>query len=136
MEFLTPKDLESQIFDDFIDDSTEGERDILDVIETNNIALVKSKLRQRFNVTAIFSAVGDNRNGVIIKVLVCLVLYDMIRRNAARKIPSDAKDDYKWALAWLNDVRDGKEKPDLPLLETTEFKEVYHGNNTNEDLYL
>lgn len=136
MKFLTNNDLESQLFEEFIDDSLPEDILVLNAIESQMIAVVKSKLRQRFDVDAIFSATGTDRDDLIISVLVPLVIYKIIKRNAARKVPTDAKDDYDAAMKWLNDVRDGDESPDLPLLETTPFKEVHHGNNTNEDLYF
>lgn len=136
MIFLTRPDLESQIFDDYIEDNTEGNDEILNSIEKSNIALVKSKLNKRFDVEAIFNASGNDRSDLIVKYLGYLVLYDLVRRNAARKIPSDVKDDYKTAMCWLNDVRNGDETPDLPLIDNSTFKEVYHGNSTDLSLYI
>lgn len=136
MIFLTDQDLESQIFEDYIEDNTEGNSDVLDKIEKSNIELFKSKLNKRFDVEKIFNAVGDNRNALIIKYLSYLVIYDLVRRNAARKIPSDIKDDYKEAMMWLNNVRDGEETPNLPATENIDFKEVYYGNSTDESLYI
>jgi hypothetical protein len=71
---------------------------------------------------------------VIKQVLTSLVNYFVVKRNAPRKIPSDFKDNYNWAIKWLNDVRDGIEGPDLPLKEVVR-KQVLWGNNKNDEYY-
>jgi len=136
MEFLTKTDLESQLFEDFIDDSTADEILVLDAVESQMIALVKSKLRQRYNVVEIFSKTAADRNQLIVQVLVMLVNYKIIRRNAARKVPSDIKEEWLWANKWLNDVRDGIEMPDLPVVTDTAHQEVYSGNTRNNNWFL
>jgi len=135
MKFLTNTDLESQLFEEFIDDSAEDIL-ILNNIESKMIAIVKSKLRMRFDIDAIFSADEADRDELIVTALVAMVNYKIIRRNAARKVPTDIVDEWKAANKWLNDVRDGIETPDLPVVADTPHKEVYWGNSRNEDLYL
>jgi hypothetical protein len=135
MKFLTNTDLESQLFEEFIDNEDAADVLIVNDIESKMIALFKSKLRIRYDVEAIFSADEADRDELIITHLTALVIYKIIKRNAARKVPSDAVDEWKAAMKWLNDVRDGIESPDLPVVADTPHKEVYWGNSRNEDLY-
>ena len=135
LSFLTNDDLKTQLFENYIDDSVQDDMVALDNIELQQIAFMKSKLRTRFDVAAIFSTANYEDKPVIKQVLTALVNYFVVKRNAARKIPTDFKDNYNWAKKWLDDVRDGVEGPDLPLKEVVR-KQVLWGNNKNEDFYL
>ncbi len=136
MTFLETNDLESQLFKEFIDDSTDNENLVLNTIEEHTIALVKSKLGKRYDVTEIFNKSGTDRNKLIISVLVPIVIYKLIRRNATRKMPEDIVNDYKYSLKWLDQVRDGIETPDLPIKQEEKQIEVHHGNSKNENWYI
>ena len=134
LTFLTIDDLKTQLFEDYVDESVQDELAALDQIELQQISLMKSKLRTRFDVATIFSAADYEDKPLIKQVLTALVNYFVVKRNAARKIPTDFKDGYTWAMKWLNDVRDGNDTPSLPVLESAR-KAVLWGNNKNEDLY-
>ena len=140
MKFLTIDDIKGYIFSALLLESENDNSEALNIIEDSNIALVSSKLGNRYDTELIFATAGTDRHKLILKVLVILVLYDLIRRNAARKVPVDFKEDWEWAMKWLNDVRDGKEAPtDLPLLQEDDIHNksiVPWGNNSNKDLYL
>lgn len=133
--FLEKKDLIAQIFEDYLDDSIEDELEVLDTVELENIALMKGKLRDRYDVAKIFLISEDYEDKPLVKKVLCaLVNYCVVKRNKARKIPSTFSEEYKWAMQWLNDVKDGKETPSLPVLEVTR-KEVKWGNNKNDEYY-
>ncbi|MEO7977764.1 phage protein Gp36 family protein [Flavobacterium sp.] len=134
LSFLTIDDLITQLFETYLDDSVQEDLDALDNIEAQQIAFIKSKLRSRFDTAVMFSAAEYEDKPVIRQVLTSLVNYYVVKRNAPRKIPTDFKDNYNWAIKWLNDVRDGVEGPELPLKEVVR-KQVLWGNNKNEDHY-
>lgn len=135
-EFLTRDELESRVFEDYIDESEQEDVAALLSIELQAISLVKSKLRKNYDVAIIFSDAPYEGRGLIVWAMSAIVVYRIIRRNAARKVPTDFADDYKEVMKWLNDVRDGNENPDLPILEDPEQKQVLWGNSKNENLYL
>ena len=135
MIFLEDTDLKSQMFQVFITENTADTVDVIDKIEATNIALIKSKLNQRFDVDAIFSAVGEARDLLIVNHLTALVLCGIVGRNSARKMPSDVKESCKEAKQWLNDVRDFKENPDLPLIDTEDPISVKYGSNSKDEFY-
>lgn len=136
LQFIQQVDLETKVFEDYLDDSEQEDIEATQAIEKQAIALVKSKLRKRYDIAVIFSADPYPGRDLIIWAVCGIVSYRLVRRNAARKVPSDFKDDYKEVMAWLNDVRNGDENPELPLLELEDRKEVLWGNSKNEDLYL
>lgn len=136
MNFLTDQDLETEIFQEFIDIDDPEEQQVINKIERQTIALVKSKLRLRFKIDELFNATGDDRHDLLVWYVSAIVVYRMISRNKARKIPKDVSDIKEKAMMWLNDVRNGDETPDFPKVETNNGEQIYHGNATNNDWYL
>lgn len=139
-KFLIPGDLEAHIIAQFLNErSTEPQTAILESLELQNIELIKSKLKGRYDTDAIFNAVGAERHYLIIKILVKLVLYDYIRRNAARKVPDDYAKEWEWAMKLLETIKAGKETPDgLPAFvnEDGTTGRIIYGNNKNTDFYI
>lgn len=129
--FLEKEDLESQMFEAYIDDDNAEDIEALERIEGQTIATFKTKLRQRYDVDAVFSAEGELRDKEVVKHLAAIVCYYMIRRNAARKVPSDYVKEFERAEKWLKDVREGIEVPDLPKIEIRQ--ELLWGSSRNED---
>lgn len=135
--FITQDDLETRLFEDYIDESEQEDVEAVQAIELQAIAYVKSKLRGRYDVSVIFAADPYAGRDLIVWAISGIVAYRLIRRNAARKVPSDFVNDYNEIKEWLNAVRDEKENPGLPpKAEDPENPEVQWGNSTNEDLYI
>lgn len=136
LSFINNDDLKTEIFEDYLDESVQEDLVALENIELQQIAFMKMKLRGRYDVSKIFNPAEVYEDKPVIKqVLTSLVNYFVVKRNKARKVPSDFKDTYNWAVKWLDGVRDGSDSPALPELPVTR-KLVQWGNNKNEDLYL
>ena len=140
MIFLEQIDLETQMFQQFFNqDNSPNKDEILDNIEAQNIALIKSKLNGRYDTGAIFSATGTDRHWLIIKILTKLVIYDFIRRNAARKVPSDLVKEWEWAMQILEKIKAGKETPEgLPEVVNDDGTtgSIIVGNSKNDNYYV
>ena len=134
-QFITRDDLKTRVFEQYIDESEQEDIDATEAIERQAIALVKSKIKKRFDVPIIFSDAPYEGRELIIWAISGIVTYRVIKRNAARKVPSDFVKDYDEVKEWLNGCRDGLEHPDLPVPEEVEQKLVNWGNSTNQDLY-
>ncbi|MEH6406662.1 MAG: phage protein Gp36 family protein [Leeuwenhoekiella sp.] len=135
-QFISREDLETRVFEDYIDESEQEDIEATQIIEKQAIAYVKSKLRKRYDIDTIFSPAVYEGRDLITWAISGIVAYRLIRRNAARKVPSDFVKDYDEVKEWLNAVRDGNDNPDLPVLEEVQEKQVLWGNSKNEDLYL
>jgi len=140
-KFLIAADLQAHIIDQFLTErSAEPQTAILETLEAQNIEIIKAKLKGRFDVVAIFNTTGADRHYLIIKILVKLVLYDFIRRNASRKVPTDYVNEWEWAMKLLEQIKAGKEVPDgLPIpLDANGDSTVplMYGNNKNTDYYI
>lgn len=141
MQYLEKKDLITASFERFIDESTLDQVETLDNVEAQNIALIKSYIGSRYDVEMIFDENQPVKNELVTRILVKLCLFDIIRRNAARKVPSDFKEEYDKAIELLEKIAYGKLPVNgLPVptdddgnpIESTTIS----GNNTNENFYI
>ncbi len=139
-KYLTQLDLDTGIFLTLQKErSDEDTQEILREIEAQNIAVIKAKIKGRYDVDKIFNATKVDRHYLIIKILVVLVVYQFIRRNASRKVPKDSVDDYNWAMKLLEKIKAGKESPDglpVPTNEGTDIERILWANTKNPDNYI
>lgn len=91
----------------FIDESSQSDDAILNQIEETQIAVIKSYLGTRYDTDTVFDDVDPVHNEVLREILAKLVLYKLIRRNAARKVPTDYKEQYDEAMKTLKEVSIG-----------------------------
>lgn len=140
MKYLNKDNLITHSFERFIDESSKDFEDTLQNIEAENIGIIKTYLSSLYDVETIFHDTDPIRNPVLIRILSKLVLYDVIRRNAARKVPSDYVENYKDAMDTLEKIAFGRlELANLPpaLDEDGEIvKDSIHGNNSNPNFYI
>lgn len=72
-------------------------------------------LRPKYDVNAIFSAEGNQRNSLIVMYLCDMALYHL-SASLPQKMGSEIrKERYERAIKWLEGVQAGKIVPDLPL---------------------
>lgn len=140
MKFLTEPDIDAHLLHPFSRERKQEDREtVLMHLELQNIAIIKSKLKGRYNTDEVFDATGEDRHWLIVRILTKLVVYDYIRRNAARKVPEDYVAEWKWAMKTLDEIKSGKEKPDgLPVLTGADGSAglIMHGNTTDKDQYI
>lgn len=71
-------------------------------------------LRSRYDTGLIFSAVGDNRNDVIVMHACDITLYHLVSWLPGKMGREIRKERYERAIKWLEEVQAGKVTPDLP----------------------
>lgn len=94
-------------------------------------------LRPKYDVAAIFSAEGTQRNSLIVMYLCDIALYHM-SASLPQKMGSEIrKERYDRAIKWLEGVQAGKIVPELPLPVDENGETVYTGTliyNSNKKL--
>lgn len=124
----------------FIDESSQSDETILDQIEETQIAVIKSYLGTRYDTATVFDETDPVHNEVLREILAKLVLYKLIRRNAARKVPNDYKEQYDEAMKTLKEVSIGIiPLSDVPAaVDSTGaiISKSISGNLTNKDFYI
>jgi len=133
MSFLTSADYGLQIRDEIRGLLTDGNDALLSSAAHAAQAEMESYLRGRFDVVAVFGALGpvsavpaagaqpavpataDQRNPQIVMYLVDLALYHLHSRQNPRNVPQIRQDRYQQVIDWLKLVRKGGLSCGLPL---------------------
>lgn len=140
MNYLDKDYLKTHIFERLLNESSEDYDDMLDNAEEEQIGVIKSMLAGRYDVEKIFDEDHPILNAVLTRILTKLVIYDAIRRNAARKVPSDYKEEYEWAMAMLEKLSIGKivldDLPKPPPDADGRTGTTLWGNLSNENFYI
>lgn len=138
MVYISKEDITANIQETMLQTSIDKDSNILDTLERQVIDEVKSYIGTRYDTSKIFG-VPALINGMLSRIIVCLVTYRAIRRNAARKVPDDYVEMKDWAYEVLGNIRDGiMPLPDVPLAtdpETGEKLSLF-GSNRKPEYFL
>jgi phage gp36-like protein len=135
MAFIEKEDYEGVIKENILDDITEFNDNVLDKAEARAIAKMKGYLSNRYDVNAIFSATGTNRDDVVLMHAIDITLYYLHKSINPRKVPQNRSDSYKEAIEWLQGVNELEINPNLPTVkdglgnETGEKNYIKYGSN-------
>lgn len=96
---------------------------------------ITAYLRPRgYDIAAIFSADGDERNPLIIMRMIDIVIYHLCSNIPSRAVPKVREDRYNAAIDWLDKVNDGRLDPSLPKIPNTDTSDstptIRLGSNT------
>ncbi len=78
---------------------------------------VKTYLREAFDISAIFGAVGTDRNSLLVTFIADIAVYNLVELAPVGVDIEQVRLRYKRAIEWLKGVQTGTLKPDLPILE-------------------
>ena len=116
--FLTTDDYKQLVTADDLDVVQQADATIREQAEKTAVEHVKGYLRGRYNVDAIFSATGENRNAELIEKMIDLVLYNLYSSQPGRMMTEIRVERKKDADKWLLDVQKGTSQPDFPTIDT------------------
>ncbi|WP_313214229.1 phage protein Gp36 family protein [Soonwooa sp.] len=140
MKYLDLDYLYTHAFERAITESTADFDKTLDNLESETIDLVKSYLSQYYDIDKIFSLTAPIKNGVLSKVMTKIILYEAVRRNAYRKVPTDYNEDYKWAIETLEKLNSGKltlhDLPPKGNADGSDNSRLMWGNLSNKNNYI
>lgn len=140
MKYLNPEDLIDIIQQNLLDDSIQLTPAITDSIEEKAIAFAASYISGRYKVDLIF-ADTPQRHPLLVQAIAMIVVYRIVRRNAARKVPEDYKLVYEEGVKILENIQKGVQKLDpLPEVDSTDANgnptNLMWGNSTNKDFFI
>ncbi len=140
MIYIDKDYLISQAQERFIDESSQNDDEIIDKIELTQIAIIKTYLGTRYDVNTIFDEDSPIENEVLKEILAKFVLYKLIRRNAARKVPNDYKEQFDEAMKTLKEIATGIIRLDgvPPAVDTngSVVSNSISGNLSNPNFYI
>lgn len=134
MKYLQQQDYEAYIQNRFFAESQSDNPLAFETIETQVVAEVADRLSGRYNTAKIFDPEKPIRSELLAKIITKIAIYELIRRNAARKVPQDYVNDWEWAQKMLDKLESGT--PKLPLPTTENGGNLMFGNNTNTDFFI
>lgn len=82
--------------------------------EAKAISQAKSRLRNRYDVDALFAKTGAERDPELVMYIVDMTLYHLHARQAPGQVPEMRDKRYADALAWLEKVAAGDFDPGFP----------------------
>lgn len=140
MRYLKEDDLKTDSQERFITESTADNVDSPEKNEAKAIDLVITYMSGRYDTDLIFKVGSPLRNELLVDIISKLTLYKIFRRNAARKVSTDIKEDYEWALKELDKINSGRTVlNNLPKPTPTPGEadsDSLWGNNSNTDFYI
>lgn len=154
MRYITKDDLLDNSYEQFIRESSKDSFNIINSLELKSIDLAKTYLT-RYDTDSIFGIpiIDENENEdedieftppirheLLAEIIAKITLYKLFRRNAARKVPEDIKEDYQWAIKELERIRSGAAEleglpPKLDEAGNIASNSLW-GNTTNKDFYI
>jgi len=133
--FINTPDYDARIHREILDALVRNDEAIVEIIEDQSIALMRSYLNSRYNCDAIFSATGSNRNSLILMMALDITVYNISSIHNPQKISPITKDRYDRAMEWLKQVNKGQASIDgAPLLSPEELsaKSPYLSRSNNK----
>jgi len=127
MAFLVKTDFKYSIDLTTLDALTGADDSIWVELSDEAVLEMKSFLNARYDVAAIFAAVGLLRDKSIVMYCKDITLYHLYSIYSFRAIPKIRVDRYNHALQWLQDVQSLKINPDGFPANTTSF--IKSGSN-------
>lgn len=125
--FIELTDYDATIHRDILDSllrEESGSSAVIEVCENRAIATVRSLLNSRYDCDAIFSAQGEDRNVLILKICLDIAVYEIFCQHNPYKMSGIRKERYDDAMQFLRDVHDFKANieglPELPAETQTD----------------
>lgn len=111
--FLTKEELKTVTTIEIIDLITNNDDDTVDQIIKESISIIKTYLGSYYDMDAVFSQIGDDRNMTIVKYLKAIVAHEIPKRRK-KPVSKQADADYNEAMNWLEKIASGEWRADLP----------------------
>jgi phage gp36-like protein len=121
-KFITLSDYDARIHSEILDALVRSDETIIEIIEDQSIALMRSYLNNRYDCDAIFSQAGSKRNNLIVMILLDITVYNIFCVHNPQKVSQITKDRYERAIEWLKQVNKGQANIDgAPTLSPDEL---------------
>lgn len=126
--FIIPSDYDASIHREILDsltrsDSVSQDVQIIEICEDRAIAEMKGYLNKSYDVEAIFSATGNDRNQLILMMAIDIAVYHIYCQHNPYKMSEIRKVRYDRAIEWLKGVMKGDitiaDAPRLPIEEAS-----------------
>lgn len=105
-QFIQLTDYDASIHREILDALTRDDDAIVEICEDRAIAEMRGYLSRRYDCERIFSAIGNNRNQLILMMAIDIAIYHIFCIHNPQNLKQMRKDRYERAMEWLKQVAD------------------------------
>jgi phage gp36-like protein len=102
--FVSLSDYDASIHREILDAITREDPTIIEVCQQRAIAEMRSYLCKRYDCDALFAASGDDRNQLVLMMLLDIAIYHLFCIHNPQKLSQIRRDRYDRAVEWLRAV--------------------------------
>lgn len=116
-QFVDIKDYDASVHREILDALVRDDETLVEICEDRAIAEMRGYLSKRYDCNAIFSASGEDRNQLILMMVIDIAVYHIFCIHNPQKLSQVRKDRYERAVEWMKAVANEEVSIDgAPLL--------------------
>ena len=116
-QFIDIKDYDASVHREILDALVRDDETLVEICEDRAIAEMRGYLSKRYDCNAIFSASGEERNQLILMMVIDIAVYHIFCIHNPQKLSQVRKDRYERAVEWMKAVANEEVSIDgAPLL--------------------
>lgn len=116
-QFVDIKDYDASVHREILDALVRDDETLVEICEDRAIAEMRGYLSKRYDCNAIFSAAGEERNQLILMMVIDIAVYHIFCIHNPQKLSQVRKDRYERVVEWMKAVANEKISIDgAPLL--------------------
>ena len=105
-QFVNIEDYDASVHREILDALVRDDQSLVEICEDRAIAEMRCYLSKRYDCDAIFSASGENRNQLILMMVIDIAVYHIFCIHNPQKLSQIRKDRYERAVEWMRAVAD------------------------------
>lgn len=104
--FVNIEDYDASVHREILDALTRDDASLVEICEDRAIAEMRCYLSKRYDCDAIFSAQADERNQLVLMMVIDIAIYHLFSIHNPQKMSQIRKDRYDRAVEWMRAVAD------------------------------
>lgn len=105
-QFVNIEDYDASVHREILDALVRDDQLLVEICEDRAIAEMRCYLSKRYDCDAIFSASGEDRNQLILMMVIDIAVYHIFCIHNPQKLSQIRKDRYERAVEWMRAVAD------------------------------
>lgn len=103
-QFVELTDYDASIHREILDSLVREDKNVIEICEDRAIAEMRGYLAKRYDCDRIFSAVGEERNQLVLMMVIDIAVYHIFCIHNPQKLSQVRKDRYERAVEWMRGV--------------------------------
>ena len=105
-QFVNIEDYDASVHREILDALVRDDQSLVEICENRAIAEMRCYLSKRYDCDAIFSASGEDRNQLILMMVIDIAVYHIFCIHNPQKLSQVRKDRYERGVEWMRAVAD------------------------------